>query len=1009
MSSAAARSSLSGKVAVVTGASSGIGEGFARRLAAEGCRVALAARREDRLNHIVGELKQAGHTAMGVKTDVTSQDSVKSLFQKVSAEFGAVDIVVNCAGVMYFTLHRSQHWDEWEKTIDINCKGVVYTSGAVLPSMLERKAGHIINVSSDAAVTVFPALAVYNASKAFVHVFSKSLRGETVGTGIRVTELQPGDVGTDLVVNNTDEDAAKTIGVTIGKTIDGGGDRNSVLDVSDIVDAGIFALTAPAHVGVNEILIEPRDQMYGDPTAINAASSDIVLAKPALLAPPCAALSQDLTEEYVDAPRVLPASSVPKGFDWRNVNGQNMVTTDRSHSNPGSCAACWAFALTHTLSDRIRIQRKAAFPEVNLAAQPLLTCAYEAGNGCRGGSVLDAVRYIKQHGITDETCSPYLGKGRDSGEVCRGTTLCINCDADGSCGIPKTYSTFFVDQYGIVKGEANIQSEVMTRGPVVCHMHADETFRANYQPGQLWDFDYLPEDAQVNHAVEIAGWGEDADGSPYWVARFSYGSQWGDNGWAKLRRSANGLIETSGCVWATVNADAWKDWTLYPNIKYVAPIVNPTPRHEYLESVNTGANERYVIEKVLGDGSIVARKAGEHGKAAPAAEKAQEQAVVANPKPYDMIRDQKFGDDYYAEPSNRAGGYKPAVVQNRCSTYSMVCSKDPTCQCDAGYYKALDAQAKDGGQCYLCVPRVPGEHVPNDGSDLPESWDWRSVDGKNYLTFTRNQHNPQYCGGCWAFAVTSTFADRLSIKSEAQWPNKAISPQQVINCRGGGDCYGGEKIGVYDFFFGFGAVHDTCHNYAAKNYRDFSEWCPAEARCLECAEGGDCRPTKHYRTWFARDYARLLNGTDQIKREIWKRGPVSCGVDATKQMDDYTGGVFFQDKPEPKINHEVALVGWGREDGTGDSYWIMRNSWGTFWGENGYMRIKFGNLKIDSDCSWVEPGDDPSGKVVPNIPLSIGDASTDWTAAEYFEDDYWKNAPDYHPVPEILDASVISV
>ncbi|KAF4661699.1 hypothetical protein FOZ61_003033 [Perkinsus olseni] len=270
MSASNTRTSLAGKVAVVTGASSGIGEGFARRLAAEGCKVALAARREDRLNNIVDELKQKGLTAMAVATDVSSQDSVKSLFTSVEAELGPVDIVVNCAGVMYFTLHRSQHWDEWERTIDINCKGVVYTSGAVLPSMLERKVGHIINISSDAATTIFPALSVYNASKAFVHVFSKSLRGETVGTGIRVTELQPGDVGTDLVVNNTDTDAANTIGVTIGKTIDGGGDRNAVLDVSDIVDAGVFALTAPPHVGVNEILIEPRNQMYGDPTAINA-------------------------------------------------------------------------------------------------------------------------------------------------------------------------------------------------------------------------------------------------------------------------------------------------------------------------------------------------------------------------------------------------------------------------------------------------------------------------------------------------------------------------------------------------------------------------------------------------------------------------------------------------------------------------------------------------------------------------------------------------------------------
>ncbi|EER11929.1 Cathepsin Z precursor, putative, partial [Perkinsus marinus ATCC 50983] len=298
---------------------------------------------------------------------------------------------------------------------------------------------------------------------------------------------------------------------------------------------------------------------------MHAAILILVEASFGRFAPPCASLSTDLTEEYTEAPRLLPASSIPTHFDWRDVDGENMVTTDRSHSNPGSCAACWAFALTHTLSDRIRIQRKAAFPEVNLAAQPLLTCAYKAGNGCRGGRVLDAVRYIKEHGITDETCSPYLGRGRDSGEVCRGTTLCVNCDADGSCSIPKNYATFYIDQYGLVKGEANIQSEVLTRGPVVCHMHADETFRANYQSGHIWDFDYLTQDAEVNHAVEIAGWGQEADGTPYWVARFSYGSAWGDHGWAKLQRSPTGLIENSGCVWATVNPAAWKDWSLYPD------------------------------------------------------------------------------------------------------------------------------------------------------------------------------------------------------------------------------------------------------------------------------------------------------------------------------------------------------------------------------------------------------------------------------------------------------------
>merc|ERR1711971_763832 len=141
------------------------------------------------------------------------------------------------------------------------------------PYMLNRKSGHIVNISSDAARQTFPALTVYNASKAFVHEFTKGLRCECVGTGVRVSELQPGDVRTDLIMTNSDKEAAEKLGVAIGQKVGGGDgdafDQNSVLNAKDIADAVKYALTAPPHVGVNEILIEPRDQMFGDPTSLN--------------------------------------------------------------------------------------------------------------------------------------------------------------------------------------------------------------------------------------------------------------------------------------------------------------------------------------------------------------------------------------------------------------------------------------------------------------------------------------------------------------------------------------------------------------------------------------------------------------------------------------------------------------------------------------------------------------------------------------------------------------------
>lgn len=298
--------SLEGKVALVLGASSGIGEEIGRALYREGCTVVLAARRVDRCKAILDELAKEGGSANGndksslaVKCDATKREEVRALYDKsIMKKFGKIDIIVNTAGVMYFTLTKNGFWDEWEQTVDVNCKGTMFSCGAAVPHMIKQKSGHIVNISSDAARQTFPALTVYNASKCFVHEFSKGLRCELVGTGVRVTELQPGDIRTDLIVNNKDKEAVEKMGVGAGAVI-GGEDfnatvakeeselkaagkkediakgsstRNCYLDPKDVADAVLYALKAPPHVGVNEVLIEPRDQMYGDPTSMDCGA-----------------------------------------------------------------------------------------------------------------------------------------------------------------------------------------------------------------------------------------------------------------------------------------------------------------------------------------------------------------------------------------------------------------------------------------------------------------------------------------------------------------------------------------------------------------------------------------------------------------------------------------------------------------------------------------------------------------------------------------------------------------
>eukprot|EP00929_Paragymnodinium_shiwhaense_P023889 TRINITY_DN1484_c0_g1_i2.p1 TRINITY_DN1484_c0_g1~~TRINITY_DN1484_c0_g1_i2.p1 ORF type:complete len:300 (+),score=60.57 TRINITY_DN1484_c0_g1_i2:71-901(+) len=262
---------LAGKVAMVTGSSSGIGQAIAKALAAEGATVVLCARRKELLDKTRDEIVGKGGKAIAAVCDVTKRESVHTTVEAAEKEVGKpIDILVNVAGVMYFTLMKNKKYDEWQQTIDVCVTGTTNCCGALFSSMVERKSGHIVNISSDAARTVFPALTVYNAAKTYVQVLSKGLRAEAVGTGVKVTDIQPGDVGTDLIMKNSDKEAAEKIGVTIGQTIGKGADRTSFLDVEDIAKAVLYALTAPDHVGVHEILIEPRDQMFGDPTSVNA-------------------------------------------------------------------------------------------------------------------------------------------------------------------------------------------------------------------------------------------------------------------------------------------------------------------------------------------------------------------------------------------------------------------------------------------------------------------------------------------------------------------------------------------------------------------------------------------------------------------------------------------------------------------------------------------------------------------------------------------------------------------
>jgi NADP-dependent 3-hydroxy acid dehydrogenase YdfG len=245
--------SLQGRVAVVTGASSGIGASVARALANEDAHVALAARRLDVLHDVQTALERQGSKArtLVMPIDITDREQVKSLVARTEEELGPADILVNCAGVMYYTLMANLYEDDWERTVDVLCKGMLNCVGAVLPGMLAWGRGHIITISSDAGRKVFPGLTVYSGSKFFVEAISQGLRLETAGTGLKVTTVQPGNVATDLPAMSHDAEALERYGQPSGACI---------LDPKDVAGSIVHTLRQPEHVAVNEILVEPRDE-----------------------------------------------------------------------------------------------------------------------------------------------------------------------------------------------------------------------------------------------------------------------------------------------------------------------------------------------------------------------------------------------------------------------------------------------------------------------------------------------------------------------------------------------------------------------------------------------------------------------------------------------------------------------------------------------------------------------------------------------------------------------------
>mmetsp|Transcript_16959 Transcript_16959/g.30500 ORF Transcript_16959/g.30500 Transcript_16959/m.30500 type:complete len:602 (+) Transcript_16959:4514-6319(+) len=556
---------------------------------------------------------------------------------------------------------------------------------------------------------------------------------------------------------------------------------------------------------------------------------------------------------------------LPASLDWANVNGTNYLTEIRNQHIPNYCGACWAFAATSSVADRIKILRKAAFPEVLIAPQPILSCLQIENYilGCQGGEPIAAFEFIHDNGITDESCSAYQAQGYTNGLECTDESFCKNCLPGEGCFKPAFFNKYYVTEYGPAHGE-QAMINALQDGPISCGVCSTENFFVNYTGGIYNNTDYC----EIDHDISVVGYGEE-NGQKFWKARNSWGTYWGEDGYFRVVRGTGN--------------DTWS-MAIETNCSYAN--VNPT-------AVNSTSVSAAKVEA----------------------------------KPFLRIEAE-------VEPTPK---YPPGRVE-----------------------KSLFRKGE------LIIGPRPHEEM--DLAALPSSWNWGNINGTNLLTWIRNQHIPQYCGSCWAHGPTSSLADRINIafwRNNQPLPHLTLSPQVIINCRAGGSCNGGDPSGVYEFGHEHGITDDSCQQYVAANPSSFA--CSSEQVCQNCYPPTDFfeNPNWHnctalispmkQRTYYVSQYGRV-SGALKMKAEIYKNGPIGCGIDATSKLEAYTGGVFSEFKAVIQINHEVAIVGWGVEkDGT--EYWIGRNSWGTYWGEQGFFRIKMysENLGIETDCDWGIP------------------------------------------------------
>jgi len=264
--------------------------------------------------------------------------------------------------------------------------------------------------------------------------------------------------------------------------------------------------------------------------------------------------------------------------------------------------------------------------------------------------------------------------------------------------------------------------------------------------------------------------------------------------------------------------------------------------------------------------------------------------------------------------------------------------------------------SEDSSHILLTAPR-----------SYPSDFTWCNQDGVNYCSASLNQHIPQYCGSCWAHGSVSALQDRIKIARKNQAPDIQLSVQHMLNCGGVGSCHGGTVDGPYQWIksisdkTGTGISYTTSQPYFACSSENNvgickgADWtCTAKNTAVTCGTFGEaCVGMSQYPNATISDFGSIT-GKDAMMKEIFTRGPIACGIDAGP-IRNYETGIAKEVSSD--TDHVISVVGWGTDAAEG-LYWIVRNSWGEYWGEHGYVRVKSGALNLEqAGCAWAIPKD----------------------------------------------------